>query len=79
MTDAQLNDIIDRLRQGEEIHIRCQDGWWGYRFRAGHFIHFTRYIYEDRTDEAVSEADIREQLASWEYPQLRAFMSPASG
>ena len=79
MTDAQLTDIINRLRQGEDINIRCQDGWWGYRFHGGQFIHFTRYIHEDRTDEAVSEADIREQLASREYEQLRACMSPPSG
>lgn len=79
MTDEQLTDIIDRLRQGEEINIRSQDGWWGYRFRAGRFIEFTRYIYEDRTDEAVSEADIRKRFASWDYERLCSRMSPASG
>ena len=79
MTEQQLIDIIDRLRQGEEISIRGSDGWWGFRFRSGHFIHWTRCPYEDRTDEEESEADIRKQLASWDYERLRSWMSPASG
>ena len=79
MTAAQLSDIIHRLKQGEELAIRSQDGWWGIRFRSGHFIQWDRTPYTDRADVEVSEADVRKQLASWNYQRLRSRMLSASG
>ena len=78
MTDDQLTDIIQRLRQGDALHIRCQDGWWGYRFRAGQLIHFTRYVHEDATDEEATDDELREQLARWDYERVLGWMSPAA-
>ena len=76
MTEQHMDDILDRLRRGEEFSVRNHEGVWGIRFHAGRFIQWGRYAYEERTETEISADEIRTQLGDWAYQRVRAQMSP---